>query len=84
MDERWPVLFQTLEATDENDLDFAIPVFRLRTHSDNEEEDRTDRVGTYRAIRDRMAAGTGESWNLFCGEQKANATQKEVWIKIEK
>ena len=32
-------LFQTLEATDENVLDCAIPVFRLRTHSDNEEED---------------------------------------------
>ena len=44
-------LFQTLEATDENDLDFAIQVFRLGTHSDNEEEDRNDRVGTYRGIR---------------------------------
>ena len=54
MDERWPEsLFQTLEATDENDLDLiiAIPVFRLGTHSDNEEEDRNDRVGTYRGIR---------------------------------
>ena len=40
MDERWPgSLFQTLEATEEEDLDFAIPVFRLGTHSDNEEED---------------------------------------------
>ena len=29
MDERWPgSLFQSLEATDENDLDFAIPVIR--------------------------------------------------------
>ena len=52
MDERWPgSLFQTLEATDENDLDFAIPVFRLGTHSDNEEEDRNDRVGTHRGIK---------------------------------
>ena len=51
-DERWPgSLFQTLEATDENDLDFAIPVFRVGTHSDNEEEDRNDRVGSYRGIR---------------------------------
>ena len=33
------------------DLDFAIAVFRLGTHSDNEEEDRNDRVGTYRGIR---------------------------------
>ena len=45
-------VFQTLKATDENDLDFAIPVFRLGTHSDNEEEDRNNRVGTsYRGIR---------------------------------
>ena len=52
MDERWPgSLFQTLEATDENDLDFVIPVFRLGTRSDNEEEYRSDRVGTYRGIR---------------------------------
>ena len=49
MDERWPgSLFQTLEATDENDLDFAIPVLRLGTCRDNKEEDRNDRVGTYR------------------------------------
>ena len=38
-------------ATDENDLDLAISVFRVGTHSDNEEEDRSDRVGTYRGIR---------------------------------
>ena len=48
MNERWPgSLFQTLEATDENDLDLAISVFRVGTHSDNEEEDRSDRVGAY-------------------------------------
>ena len=47
MDERWPgSLFQTLEATDEKDLDLAISVFRVGIHSDNEEEDRSDRVGT--------------------------------------
>ena len=52
MDEGWPgSLFQTLEATDENDLDFAIPVLRLGTCRDNEEEDRNDRVGTNRGIR---------------------------------
>ena len=34
-----------------NDLGFAIAVFQLGTHSDNEEEDRNDRVGTYREIR---------------------------------
>ena len=33
-------------------LDFAIPVFRVRTHSDNEEKDRSsDRVGTCRGIK---------------------------------
>ena len=41
MDARWPgSLFQTLEATDENELDLTISVFRVGTHSDNEEEDR--------------------------------------------
>ena len=44
-------LFQTLEATDENDLDLAISVFRVGIHSDNEEEDCSDRVGTYHGIR---------------------------------
>ena len=44
-------LIPTLEARDENDLDFAIPVFRVGTHSDNEKEDRSNRVGTYRGIR---------------------------------
>ena len=43
-------IFQIYEATDENDLDFAIAVFRVGTHIDNE-EDRSDRVGTYRGIR---------------------------------
>ena len=43
---------QILEATDEIELDLlAIAVFWLGTHSDNEEEDRNDRVGTYRGIR---------------------------------
>ena len=33
MDERWHgSLFQVFEATDENDLDFAIAVFRVGTH----------------------------------------------------
>ena len=36
------------EATDENDLDLAIAVFREGMHIDKEEEDRSDRVGTYR------------------------------------
>ena len=45
MDERWHgSLFQIFEATDENDLDFAI------AHIDKEEH-RSDRVGTYRGIR---------------------------------
>ena len=40
-------LFQIYEATDENDLDFAIAVFCVGTHIDKEEEDRSDCVGTY-------------------------------------
>ena len=49
MDERWHGnLFQVSEATDENDLDLAIAVFREGMHIDKEEEDRSDRVGTYR------------------------------------
>ena len=52
MDERWHGnLFQRCEATDENDLDFAIVVFRVGTHIDKEEEDRSYRVGTYRGMR---------------------------------
>ena len=51
MDERWHgSLFQIFGATDENDLDFVTAVFRVETHIDKE-EDRSDRVGTYREIR---------------------------------
>ena len=39
------------EATDENDLEFAMVVFRGRTHIDNDEEGRSARVGTYRGMR---------------------------------
>ena len=42
---------QVSEATDENDLDLAIAVFCEGTHIDKEEEDRSDRVGTYRETR---------------------------------
>ena len=45
MDERCP------RATDENDLDLAVAVFHEGMHIDKEEEDRSDRVGTYRGIR---------------------------------
>ena len=41
---------QSLEATDEKDLDLAIAVFREWTHIAKEEE-RSDRVGTYRGTR---------------------------------
>ena len=44
-------LFQIYEATDENDFDFAIAVFRVGTHIDKNSEDRSDRVGTYRGMR---------------------------------
>ena len=51
MDERWHGnLFQMSEATDEKDLDLAIAVFREGMHIDKE-EDRSDRVGTYRGTR---------------------------------
>ena len=39
------------EATDENDLDFAIAVFCVGTHIDKEEEDRSESVGTHLGIR---------------------------------
>ena len=39
------------KATDENDLDLAIAVFREGMHIDKKEEDRSDRVGTYRGTR---------------------------------
>ena len=52
MDERWHGnLFQVSEATDKNDLDFAIAVFREGMHIVKEEEDRIDLVGTYRGTR---------------------------------
>ena len=49
MDERWHGnIFQVSEATDEKDLDFAIAGFCEGMDIDKEEEDRSDRVGTYR------------------------------------
>ena len=39
------------EATDENDMDLAIAVFREGMHIDKEEEDCSDRVGTYLGTR---------------------------------
>ena len=39
------------EATDENEFDLAIAVFREGMHIDKEEEDRSDRVDTYRGTR---------------------------------
>ena len=48
MDERWHGnLFQVSEATDENDLDLAIAVFREGMHIDKEEEDRSDCARTF-------------------------------------
>ena len=52
MDERWHGnLFQVSEATDENDSDLAFAVFLEEMHIDKEDEDRSDRVGTYRGTR---------------------------------
>ena len=39
------------EATDENDLEFAMVVFCGGTHIDNDEEERSAHVGTYRGMR---------------------------------
>ena len=48
MDERWHGnLFQVSEATDEKYLDLAIAVLSEGMDIDKEEEDRSDRVGTY-------------------------------------
>ena len=75
MDKNWPVsLFQTLEATDENDLDFAIPVFWLGTHSDKE-EDRNDRVGTYRGIRAAIEIG----WLLELENLESDSSNLEIY-----
>ena len=53
MDERWlGSAFQMFEATDENDLEFAMVVLRGGTHIDNDEEERSARVGTYFGMRD--------------------------------
>ena len=46
MDKRWPgSAFQIFEATDENDLEVALEVFRKGTHIEKDEEDRSDRTG---------------------------------------
>ena len=44
-------LFQMSEATDEKDLELAIAVFREVVQIDNKENDRSDRIGTYRETR---------------------------------
>ena len=41
-----------LKATDENDLEFAMVVLCGGTHIDNDEEERSARVGTYFGMRD--------------------------------
>ena len=40
------------EATDENDFEVAMVVLHGETHIDNDEEERSARVGTYRGMRD--------------------------------
>ena len=52
MDERWlGNEFQIFEATDENDFEVTMEVLRAGTHIDKNEEERSDRVGTYCGIR---------------------------------
>ena len=51
MDERWPgSVFQIFAATDKNDLEVAMEVFRKGTHIDKDEEDWSDRTGAYRGM----------------------------------
>ena len=53
MDERWlGSAFQMLEATDENDLEFAMVVLRGGAHIDNDEEEWSACIGTYFGMRD--------------------------------
>ena len=44
--------FQMFEATAEIDLEIAMVVLRGGTHIDNDEEERSARIGTYRGMRD--------------------------------
>ena len=75
MDERWHGnLFQKSEATDEKDLDLAIAVFREGMHIDKEEEDRSDRVGTYRAT---MGGEIG--WLLEMQYIESNSSNLEIY-----
>ena len=51
MDERWlGSEFQIFGVTDENDLEVAVEVLREGTHIDKDEEDRSDRTGTYHGM----------------------------------
>ena len=51
MFERCPgSVFQIVDATDENDLEIAMEVLRKGTHTDKDEEDRSDRTGANREI----------------------------------
>ena len=55
-------------------MDFAIPVFRLGTHSDKE-EDRNDRVGTYRGIRAAIEIG----WLLELENLESDGSNLEIY-----
>ena len=53
MDGRWfGNAFQILDATDENDLEFAMVVLRGGTHIDNNEGEWSACVATYFGMRD--------------------------------
>ena len=65
MDERWlGSAFQMLETTDENNLEFAMVVLRGGTHIDNNEEERSARVGPYFGMRDARWDGCW-NWSTF-------------------
>ena len=53
MDYRWfGSAFQIPEATDDNDLEAAMVVLRLRTHIYTDEEERSARAGAYLGMRE--------------------------------
>ena len=62
------------EATDENDLNLAIAVFCEGVHIYKEEEDRSDRVGTYRGTK-----GSEIGWLLEMQYLESDGSNLEIY-----